>query len=132
MAKILVIEDNPNNMYLCTFMLSKHNHQIIEATNGLDGIEKAKRELPDLIILDIQLPEMDGFTVARILKSEELTKGIPIVAVTSYAMVGDRERILAAGCEGYIEKPIQPENFIKMIESFLVRKSPHNNNNPHI
>lgn len=125
MSKILVIEDNPTNMYLCTFILSKYKHIVIQATNGPEGIEKAKKELPDLIVLDIQLPDMDGFTVAKILKEEVSTKNIPIVAVTSYAMVGDRERILAAGCDGYIEKPIHPQTFIKEIESFLGREISH-------
>lgn len=124
MAKILVIEDNPANMYLCTFILSKYNHSVIQAINGIDGIEKAKKELPQLIILDIQLPEMDGLTVAKILKSNKITSNIPIIAVTSYAMVGDREKILAAGCEGYIEKPINPETFIKEIDFFIEQCKP--------
>jgi len=117
--KILVIEDNEQNLYLITFILEKHGYQVIQARNGQDGIEKACQEKPDLIILDIQLPVMDGYEVARRLKAKPEIRDIPIVAVTSYAMVGDRERILAAGCEGYIEKPINPETFVEQIEQYL-------------
>jgi two-component system, cell cycle response regulator DivK len=119
MAKILVIEDNQQNMYLCTFILTSHHHDVIQAFGGREGIESAGKNLPNLIILDIQLPEMDGYAVAREIKKNPLTSSIPIVAVTSYAMAGDRERVLAAGCEGYIEKPINPETFVEDIERYL-------------
>jgi two-component system, cell cycle response regulator DivK len=115
MAKILVIEDNEQNMYLCTFILKSHHHDVFQALSGRQGLETAKAALPDLIILDIQLPEMDGYTIARELKKDPVTSRIPIVAVTSYAMAGDRERVLAAGCEGYIEKPINPDTFMDEI-----------------
>jgi two-component system, cell cycle response regulator DivK len=94
MAKILVIEDNPQNMYLCTFILNSHHHEVLAAYSSLEGIVIAEKELPDLIILDIQLPEMDGYAVARTIKQNKRTNRIPIVAVTSYAMSGDRERVL--------------------------------------
>ena len=119
MAKILIIEDNEQNMYLCSFILISNSHDIVQATSGLAGVEMAKTSFPDLIILDIQLPEMDGYAVARELKKDPATCRIPIVAVTSYAMAGDRDRALAAGCEGYIEKPINPETFIQEISSHL-------------
>jgi len=117
--KILVIEDNEQNIYLTTFILEKNGHEVAQAQDGREGIELASNVKPDLILLDIQLPVMDGYEVARRLKKETETRDIPIVAVTSYAMVGDRERILAAGCEGYIEKPINPETFMSEVEQYL-------------
>jgi two-component system, cell cycle response regulator DivK len=119
LAKILIIEDNEQNRYLCSFILKSHRHDIVEATSGREGVERARNTLPDLIILDIQLPEMDGYAVARELKNDPATGRIPIVAVTSYAMAGDRERTLASGCEGYIEKPINPETFMQEIANHL-------------
>ena len=117
--KILIIEDNEQSLYLFTFMLEKHGYEVIQTLDGEEGIEKACRERPALILLDIQLPDMDGYEVARQLKKKPESRHIPIVAVTSYAMVGDRERILAAGCAGYIEKPINPETFMTEVEQHL-------------
>ena len=117
--KILLIEDNEENRYLATFLLEAHGHEVVYPVTGQEGIASATRELPDLILLDIQLPGMDGHDVARTLKSDPVLKKIPIVAVTSYAMVGDREKVFAAGAEGYIEKPINPETFVSEIEGFL-------------
>src|SRR5271168_3227659 len=102
-SKILLIEDNPENRYLVTFLLQQRGHQVIQAETGPLGLELAAKIRPDLILLDIQLPGMDGHAVARALKNDPHLKSIPIVAVTSYAMVGDREKCLAAGAEGYIE-----------------------------
>jgi CheY-like chemotaxis protein len=119
-AKILVIEDNEQNMYLCTFILKNHNHTVLQAYDGHAGIDMAQREMPDLIILDIQLPGLDGYAVAQVLKSNSQTRLIPVVAVTSFAMAGDRERVIAAGCEGYIEKPINPDTFMHEIAEKLV------------
>ncbi|MBI4750031.1 MAG: response regulator [Acidobacteria bacterium] len=118
-AKILLIEDNPQNRYLATFMLEQRGHEILQAETGPQGLELAAQTRPDLILLDIQLPGMDGHAVARALKNDPHLKSIPIIAVTSYAMVGDREKCLAAGAEGYIEKPINPESFISEVERFL-------------
>jgi CheY-like chemotaxis protein len=117
--KILIIEDNEQNRYLVTFMLERAGHEVVHARNGREGIALAGQEAPALILLDIQLPEMDGYAVARELKKNPATVGAPIVAVTSYAMVGDRERARAAGCVGYIEKPINPDTFVNEIEHFL-------------
>lgn len=122
--RILVIEDNQQNMYLTTFMLERRGHEVIQAWDGQRGIEAALRAVPDLILLDIQLPEMDGYAVAKALKSDPRLAMVPIVAVTSYAMAGDRERILASGCNGYIEKPINPETFLSQIERFLDSEGP--------
>jgi two-component system cell cycle response regulator DivK len=119
MAKILIIEDNEQNLYLETFILQKNGHEIIQARNGESGISLAAQTVPDLILLDIQLPGMDGYTVAEELRKDPRIASIPIIAVTSYAMTGDRERILEAGCTGYIEKPINPDTFPMEINQFL-------------
>lgn len=118
-AVILMIEDNPQNRYLARFLLEQRGHQIVPAETGPEGLELAAAIRPDLILLDIQLPGMDGHAVARALKSDPDLQPIPIVAVTSYAMVGDREKCLAAGAEGYLEKPINPETFVAEVERFL-------------
>lgn len=117
--KILVIEDNEQNIYLVTFILESHGYEVIQARDGQEGIERAGQVDPTLILLDIQLPVMDGYAVARELKSNPACADVPIVAVTSYAMAGDRERILAAGCTGYLEKPIDPSTFIAELERYL-------------
>ncbi len=119
-SKILVIEDNEQNMYLVTFILEKYGYQVAQARNGDVGLAQARQQKPDLILLDIQLPVMDGYTVARELRKIEALAKVPIVAVTSYAMPGDRENTLAAGCTGYIEKPIDPDTFITQIERYLL------------
>ncbi len=118
-ATILVIEDNEKNAYLVTFILEKCGYQVVQARDGEAGIALARQVKPDLILLDIQLPVMDGYAVARELTRNSELHGVPIVAVTSYAMAGDRERILAAGCVSYIEKPINPRTFVAEIEQYL-------------
>jgi CheY-like chemotaxis protein len=125
---ILLIEDNEQNRYLATFLLEKAGYEIIPASDGKLGIELAARVQPMLILLDIQLPTMDGYAVARALRSQSALKEIPIVAVTSYAMVGDREKALAAGCNGYLEKPIDPETFVAEVERYL--KEPQKKDEP--
>lgn len=119
MAKILIIEDNEQNLYLETFILEKNGHEVIQARNGEGGIALAAQSLPDLILLDIQLPGMDGYTVAEELRKNPAIATVPIIAVTSYAMTGDRERILEAGCTSYIEKPINPDTFHMEVTQFL-------------
>jgi CheY-like chemotaxis protein len=119
-AKILLIEDNAQNRYLVRFLLEQRGHEILQAETGPRGLELAAEMRPELILLDIQLPGMDGHAVARALKSNPELSAIPIVAVTSYAMVGDREKCLEAGAEGYIEKPINPESFVLEVERFLL------------
>ncbi len=116
---LLIIEDNPQNLYLMRFLLEKSGFVILEARNGRDGIAMALRHKPRAILLDILLPEMDGYAVTAELKKHAELEGVPIIAVTSYAMVGDRERILAAGATGYIEKPINPETFVAEIACYL-------------
>ena len=116
---VLIIEDNEQNMYLTTFLLTSHGFRVVQAGSGPDGIRIASRDPPDLILLDIQLPGMSGYEVARRVRESDHLRDIPIVAVTSYAMVGDREKVMAAGCNGYIEKPINPDTFIDEISQFL-------------
>ena len=118
-AKILLIEDNEQNRYLATFLLEQRGFEVSHAPDGPKGIELAASVPPALVLLDIQLPGMDGYAVARALRSNPTLAAVPIVAVTSYAMVGDREKVLAAGCNGYLEKPINPETFVSDIEGFL-------------
>jgi len=127
-ARILLIEDNVQNRYLTKFLLEQHGHEVHQAETGPKGLEMAVSVRPDLILLDIQLPGMDGHTVARTLKADPDLRLIPIIAVTSYAMVGDRETCLAAGAEGYIEKPINPESFVAEVERFL--RPPTEGNTP--
>jgi len=116
---ILLIEDNEQNLYLATFLLEQNGFKVVPARSGPEGIDLAGRIQPALIILDIQLPQKDGYAVARELKQNPALKDVPIVAVTSYVMLGDRKRALDAGCNGYIEKPINPDTFISQIEKYL-------------
>jgi two-component system cell cycle response regulator DivK len=118
-TKILLIEDNEQNRYLVAFLLEKHGHEVVMAPDGPAGIELASEERPALILLDIQLPGMDGYAVARALREVSSLANTPIVAVTSYAMLGDREKALAAGCDGYLEKPINPDTFVSQVEGYL-------------
>jgi len=119
MKRILVVEDNETNLYLIRFMLEKSGYEVIEAREGAAGVELAIKEKPDLIIMDIQLPGIDGLEATKRIRASEADGDIPIIALTSFAMAGDRERALAAGCTGYIEKPINPETFIAEIEKYL-------------
>ena len=115
---ILLIEDNEQNRYLATFLLEQNGYRVVSAVDGPAGIAMAQQLLPDQILLDIQLPGMDGYAVARALRGVVALRETPIIAVTSYAMVGDREKALGAGCNGYIEKPIDPDTFVSEIRRF--------------
>jgi two-component system cell cycle response regulator len=121
-ARILVIEDNPTNLDLMTYLLTAFGHTPLTAHDGQAGLLAAQRERPDLIICDIQLPTLDGYEVARWLKSHSALRAIPLVAVTALAMVGDRDKVLAAGFDGYIAKPIDPQTFVGQVERFLQHK----------
>ena len=118
---VLIIEDNEQNLYLVTFILEKNGYATVQARSGPEGIALANETLPVLILLDIQLPGMNGYDVARALRRNPALAAVPIVAVTSYAMVGDKERALEAGCTGYIEKPIDPETFMADVARHLPR-----------
>jgi two-component system cell cycle response regulator DivK len=117
--KILLVEDNPVNRRLAVFLLRAHGYDVREATTGLEALEMLEKERADLIVMDIQLPGMDGLEVTRKLKAQPATADIPVIAVTSYAMKGDREKALAAGCVGYVTKPIDKTIFIHEIAARL-------------
>lgn len=117
--KILVIEDNEQSRYLVSFILQKNEYRVITARDGLEGMNKAKSEKPDLILVDIRLPVMDGYEVTRQLRVLPEFKDVPIIALTAYAMKGDKEKALEAGCDAYITKPIIPEEFIEVVNSYL-------------
>ncbi len=118
-VRILLIEDHPENLDLMKYLLTAFGYTTMEAENGLSGVETATRETPELIICDIQLPDINGYEVCARLKQDARTRDIPLVAITALAMVGDRERVLSAGFSGYIAKPITPETFVAEVESFL-------------
>jgi len=119
MKRILVVEDNETNIYLISFILRKNGYEVTEARTGEEGVELAIKDKPDLIIMDIQLPGIDGLEATRKIRESEADGEVPIIALTSYAMTGDRERALKAGCTGYIEKPINPDTFISEIKKYL-------------
>jgi len=117
--KILIIEDDYQSLYMLTFLLESGGYEVIQSNNGADGIAMAKDHKPVAIILDIQLPGMDGYEIAKVLRKNSELKNIPIVVVTSFAMMGDKTKALKAGASGYIEKPIDPDTFISLLESFI-------------
>ncbi|MDY0961905.1 response regulator [Massilia sp. CFBP9026] len=119
MARILIIEDNPANIELMSFLLGAYGHTPLSAADGPRGVAAARSERPDLIACDVNLPGMDGFAVLAALKTDPSLSGVPILAVTALAMAGDREKVLAAGFDGYISKPIEPESFVAELEAFL-------------
>lgn len=118
-TRVLLIEDNEQNRYMAIFLLEKNGYEVLTAPDGPSGIALAADTRPALILLDIQLPGMDGYAVARALREDPNLASTPIVAVTSFAMLGDKEKALAAGCDGYIEKPIDPDTFVGQITEFL-------------
>ena len=123
-ASILVIEDNPQNLYLMRFLLEGQGFSVHAAIDGREGIQMAKTLRPDCILLDIQLPKLDGYSVAAALRSDPALYLTPIIAVTSYAMVGDREQAIASGATDYIEKPIDPARFVDQVRKHLPSETP--------
>ncbi len=115
----LVIEDNEDNMVLITRFLKKYGYGVLEATTGIQGVSVALQNQPDFIILDIQLPDIDGTEVLRRIRAAEEDRRILIIAMTSFAMSGDKEKLLAAGCDGYVEKPIDPDRVITQIQHII-------------
>ena len=115
MAKVLIIEDNAANMKLATFLLESAGHTVVTATNAEAGLTLAHGEQPDLILMDIQLPGMDGLEATARLKKDDATRAIRVIALTALAMKGDEERIRAAGCDGYIAKPMSYQEFLAAI-----------------
>ena len=121
MATVLIVEDNAANMTLATFLLESNGHTVLSATDAEIGVSIARAQQPDLILMDIQLPGMDGLEATGLLKADESTRGIPVIALTALAMKGDEERIRAAGCDGYIAKPMRYKDFLTTISSWLAR-----------
>jgi two-component system cell cycle response regulator DivK len=119
MAKVLVVEDNPANMTLADFLLQSVGHTVLKALDAEAGLALAREEQPDLILMDIQLPGMDGLQATGLLKASETTRKIPVIALTALAMKGDEERIRAAGCDGYIAKPMRYQEFLAAIAAQL-------------
>jgi len=119
MSSILVVEDNPVNMRLVRLLLRSHGYLVHEATTGQEALAWLRGGKPDLILLDMQLPGMDGFALATILKADVATGPIPLVAITAFAMKGDEERVLASGCDAYLAKPIDDAELLRVIERCL-------------
>jgi len=119
MACILVIEDSPANMKLAVLLLEQAGHEVLQATDAEEGIRLARERLPQLILMDVQLPGMDGLSATRLLKADPATRAIKIVALTALAMNGDREKIEAVGCDGYIAKPIRYQSFLQVVGEML-------------
>jgi len=118
---ILIVEDEPRNLKLIRDLLEVSGYMVLEAIDGRQGVEIAKAKKPDLILMDIQLPIMEGFEATRILKADERTRDIPIMALTAHAMEGDEEKVKAAGCDGYVSKPIDTRGFLNKITEYLAR-----------
>jgi two-component system, cell cycle response regulator DivK len=117
--KVLIVEDNELNMKLFNDLLAAHGYETVQTKDGATALELARSHRPDLILMDIQLPEISGIEVTRRIKQDQELKRIPVIAVTAFAMKGDRERIRAGGCEDYIAKPISIAAFLQTIERFL-------------
>ncbi len=118
-ARILIAEDHPASLELLRYLLAANGYDILSAEDGEAALDLARRDTPDLIICDLQMPKKNGYEVVRQLKSEPALSAIPVVAVTAFSMIGDRERVLAAGFDGYLSKPIEPEEFVTLIEQYL-------------
>jgi two-component system cell cycle response regulator DivK len=121
MATILIVEDNPTNMRLAVFLVERAGHSVLTATDAESGLTLARAQKPNLILMDIQLPGIDGLAAISLLKQDESTRAIPVIALTALAMKGDEERIRAAGCDGYIAKPMRYKEFLASIAAQLAR-----------
>ena len=121
--RILIVEDQEDNRSILRDLLSTAGYELIEATNGAEGVELARRERPDLILMDIQLPVVDGYEAARRIKANADLKSIPIIAVTSYALSGDEAKARSAGCDGYVTKPFSPRQLLAKVREYLTSES---------
>jgi CheY-like chemotaxis protein len=122
-ASILVVEDNMDNYELVRFILERAGYDVFLAVNGRDGVSAARLQQPDLILMDLGMPEMDGWIATQKLKSDEATKSIPLYALTAHTLPGERKRAMEAGCDGYVSKPIRMDKFLGMIEGAFVQKN---------
>lgn len=119
MATVLVVEDNDMNMQLVEYLLEEGGFEILKASSGEEGFRLAASRVPDLVLMDIHLPDLDGLSLTRRLKDDDRTRLVPVLALTAHAMRGDRDRFIAAGCDGYISKPIEVATFVSSISAFL-------------
>ena len=124
MARVLVVEDQAENLDLMVYLLTAFGHETLVAHDGAEGVAVATRERPDLVVMDLQMPVLDGYGAAARLREDPELSAIPLVAVTAYAMVGDRARIMAAGFDGYLTKPIDPTGFVRELERYLIPSAP--------
>lgn len=122
-SRILVVEDNEDSRIMLVKALKRLGHVTIEAESGEEAVEKARSERPDLILMDVELKGMDGLTATGLIKEDPVLRSIPVVALTAYAMAGDRERALRAGCDGYLAKPVDVRNLDAEVSRYLVSKS---------
>lgn len=117
--KVLVVEDEEKNRYLISFILERNGLEVVTANDGLEGVEAARKQRVDLVIMDIKMPRMDGYEATRRIRKLEGYQSVPIIALTSYAMAEDKKKALEAGCDGYISKPIDPETFMDELRKYL-------------
>jgi two-component system, cell cycle response regulator DivK len=120
---VLVVEDNELNMKLFNDLLEAHGHRVVQTRDGLSALDMARKHMPDLILMDIQLPEVSGIEVTKWLKEDDMLRSIPVIAVTAFAMKGDEQKIREGGCEAYISKPISVMSFLQTIDGFLKKAS---------
>ncbi|HLT64788.1 MAG TPA: response regulator [Flavobacterium sp.] len=118
-STILIIEDNDQNMYMLSYLLEKNNFKVLKAFNGQDGLRQAKEFHPDIILLDIQLPDMDGYDICKNIRHNGVPNSTIIIAVTSHAMGGDKEKAIQAGANGYLDKPINPDTFVSQMKKII-------------
>jgi CheY-like chemotaxis protein len=116
---VLIVEDNVDNFELVRFLLERAGYFVLSASTGLEGVQTAKRERPDLILMDLSMPELDGWNATTRLKSDDETRHIPVLALTAHTLPGDRKRAIDAGCDGYISKPINVASFDKLVATLL-------------
>ncbi|HSG43665.1 MAG TPA: response regulator [Anaerolineales bacterium] len=132
-ARILIVEDNMDNYQLVRFVLEREGYDVFLAVNGRDGVDAARAQKPDLILMDLGMPEMDGWIATEKLKSDDMTRSIPLYALTAHTLPHDRRRALKAGCDGFVPKPIHMKNFVDVIEQALlvvdVKKKTQDNSN---
>jgi CheY-like chemotaxis protein len=118
-ARILVVEDDPQNLYLVKYLLEKSGYEVVVAHDGEEGVAAAKETKPDLVLMDMLLPKMDGYDATRAIRDDDEVGETPVVALTAYSMKGDRAKVIEAGCQGYIPKPLDPSTFVSDVESYL-------------